>query len=245
MDALLERVLDAHGGLDAWSKVTRLHAELELGGPFWDWRGQPSIRRKQTVLVDPRRTHITVTPLLGTDTTAVFDAEDDAVEIRGADGRVLHRREKPRSSFPAYTDTVPWDEAQIAYFVGMANWNYLVEPYLFSYPGVQAHEIEPWREGGQTWRRLAVQFPASFPNNSQRQTFYYGPDYLLRRMDYAPDITGNSLVAHYTHDPRFFDGFVFYTRRTVHLRDADGIADPSLTPITITLHSASVETSEA
>jgi hypothetical protein len=245
MDALLERVLDAHGGLEAWSKATRVSAELSLDGPFWDWRGQPSIRRRQTVTLDPRREHISVMPLLGEDTTAVFDAERDTVEIRSADGTVLHHRDKPRSSFPAYTDDVQWDESQIAYFVGMGNWNYLVEPYLFTYPGVQAREIEPWQENGETWRQLAVQFPANLPNHNPHQTFYYGPDYLLRRMDYAPDLTGDSPIAHYPSDPRFFDGFVFYTRRVVHLRDADGNADPSLTPITITLHSATVESSES
>jgi hypothetical protein len=90
-----------------------------------------------------------------------------------------------------------------------------------------------------------VEFPADIPTHNLRQTFYYGADYLLRRMDYTPEITGNSLVAHYTHDPRSFDGFVFYTRREVHLRDADGNADLSLTPITITLHSATVETSRS
>ena len=35
MDELLARVLDAHGGLDNWSKVTTLRVKLELGGPFW------------------------------------------------------------------------------------------------------------------------------------------------------------------------------------------------------------------
>jgi hypothetical protein len=241
MDALLEHVLDAHGGLDAWEKVTRLHVELSLDGPFWDWRGQPSIRRTQTATLDPRREHITFTPFLGTDTTAVFDAEHDTVEIRDADGAVLHRRDRPRSSFPAYTDSVPWDESQMAYFMGTANWNYFTAPYLFTYPGAEAHEIEPWREGGQTWRRLAVRFPASLPNHNRYQTFYYGDDYLLRRMDYSPDVTGNSPIAHYTYDPQRFDGFVFYRRREVHLRDADGRADQSFAPITITVHSATVE----
>ncbi len=63
-----------------------------------------------------------------------------------------------------------WDEPQIAYFVGMATWSCLTEPHLFTHPGVQAHEIEPWRENGQTWRRLAVDFPADIPHHSPRQT---------------------------------------------------------------------------
>ena len=41
----------------------------------------------------------------------------------------------------------------------------------------------------------------------------YSDDQLRqRRMDYSPDVTGNPPVAHYTHDPQTFDGFVFPTR---------------------------------
>jgi hypothetical protein len=241
MDELLEHVLEAHGGLDSWSKVTKLRVELSLDGPFWDWRGHPSVRRAQTVTLDPRREHITFTPFLGTGTTAVFDAQDDAVEIRGADGALVQRRDKPRSSFPTYTDSVAWDESQMAYFMGTANWNYFTAPFLFTYPGVEAHEIEPWQEDSETWRRLAVRFPANLPNHNPQQTFYYGDDYLLRRMDYSPDVTGNSSIAHYTHDPKLFDGFIIYTRRLVYLRDADGNADQSLAPISIAIHSVKIE----
>jgi hypothetical protein len=35
MDDLLSRVLDAHGGLERWSKVNTLAAQLTVGGPFW------------------------------------------------------------------------------------------------------------------------------------------------------------------------------------------------------------------
>jgi hypothetical protein len=50
---------------------------------------------------------------------------------------------------------------------------------------------------------------------------------MQRRMDYSPDVTGRPPIAHYTHEPRTFDGFVFPTRRRVHLHDADGRADQS------------------
>jgi hypothetical protein len=133
------------------------------------------------------------------------------------------------------------ERLQLAYFTGTANWNYFVEPFLFTYPGVQAREIEPWREGSEVWRRLAVTFPPELPNHNPDQVFYYDKDFMLRRMDYAPAITGSSPVAHYTHDPRVFDGFVFYTRRLVHLRDEHGIADQNFSAITVVTHSVSVE----
>jgi len=241
MNDLLARVLDAHGGLDNWSKVTNVSLQLSLDGPFWEWRGWPEIRRTQTVTLDSRRPHITLTPFVANSTTAFFDAMPERVQIKDADGNVQEQRDDPRLSFPDYDDSVQWDALQLAYFTGYANWNYVNEPFLFTYPRVEAHEIEPWDEGGHTWRRLAVTFPRNLPSHSPQQTYYYDDDFLLRRTDYTPDLTANSLIAHYTHDPKNFDGFTFYTRRSVHIRNADGIADKSFAPITISVGSVSIE----
>ena len=43
------------------------------------------------------------------------------------------------------------------------------------------------------------------------------------------------------HEPRTFDGFVFPTRRRVHLHDADGDAAQSFAPITLDIDSIEVE----
>jgi hypothetical protein len=56
--------------------------------------------------------------------------------------------------------------------LGYACWNYFTTPFLFAYPGVQASEIEPWREAGQTWRRLQVRFPPHIGTHSPSQVFY-------------------------------------------------------------------------
>ena len=61
MSDLLEGVLAAHGGLDRWRETTKVTATVEVDGPFWDWRGWPQIRRPQTLTVDTRREHITLT----------------------------------------------------------------------------------------------------------------------------------------------------------------------------------------
>jgi hypothetical protein len=47
--------------------------------------------------------------------------------------------------------------------------------------------------------------------------------------------------AQYTYDPVTFDGFVFPTRRRVHLRNADGIADKRPAVITIDVADVTVE----
>src|SRR5262249_50599309 len=134
-----------------------------------------------------------------------------------------------------------WDAIQVAYFTSAAIWNYLTQPFGFAYPGVEAHEIDPWTEDGQKWRRLAVSFPTSNANHNANQVFYYDERFMQRRMDYAPEVTDNAPIAHYTHDPKTFDGFVFPTRRLVHLRDALGKATQGFAGITLKIYSVKIE----
>jgi hypothetical protein len=67
MDKLLASVLDAHGGLQNWAKITKITAKMSLGGPFWAARGWPEVYAGTTVTIDPRREHITFTRFTGSD----------------------------------------------------------------------------------------------------------------------------------------------------------------------------------
>jgi hypothetical protein len=243
MDELLASVLDGHGGLENWNSVTKLTARLSLGGPFWAARGWPDIYANQTVTLDARREHITFAPFTAPDRASVLDVDPERVTIQTTDGEVVEERTDPRSSYPMHFDpfTTPWDAIQVAYFTSAAVWNYLTEPFVFTYPGVEAREIEPWDEHGERWRRLAVRFPKMNANHNPHQVFYFDENFMQRRMDYSPQLTGNSQVGHYTHNPKTFDGFVFPTRRLVHLRDANGIADESLARITIDIDTIMLE----
>ncbi len=78
-------------------------------------------------------------------------------------------------------------------------------------------------------------------NHNASQVFYYDEKFMQRRMDYSPDVTGSPPVAHYTHEPRVFDGFVFPTRRRVHLHDEHGVANQEFAPITMDVDSVRVE----
>jgi hypothetical protein len=234
---LLINVLEAHGGLENWRRATKLTVSLSFGGPFWAGRGWPD-HLELTATLDTQREHIT---LAGPDRVSVFDVDPEHVTIRTLDGEIVESRTDPRSSFPQFDwETTRWDAIQIAYFLSASNWNYLTEPFGFTYTGVQAQEIEPWQEDGETWRRLAVTFPKSNANHNADQVFYYDADFMQHRMDYSPDVTATP-GAQYTYDPATFHGFVFPTRRRVHLRNADGIADKSLAVITIDVAEVTVE----
>ena len=104
-----------------------------------------------------------------------------------------------------------------------------------------AREIEPWAEGTETWRRLAVRFPDSIANHNADQVFYFDDSLKQRRMDYSPEVTGSPPVAHHSYDHKVFDGFMFPTRRRVYLHDANGVADQSFAPITMDVESISIE----
>jgi hypothetical protein len=241
MDKLLTAVLDAHGGMKSWGKVTKITAQMSLGGPFWAARGWPDLYSKSTVTVDPHREHITFAPFTAPDRISVLDVGPERVTVKTSDGRIVEQRVNPRATFPAAFDNdTPWDEIQVAYFTSAAVWNYLTEPFVFMHHDVDAREIEPWSEGSETWRRLAVKFPSTIANHNANQVFYYDNDLMQRRMDYSPDVTGNPPVAHYTHDHKTFDGFVFPTRRRVHLHDASGIANQQFAPITVDVAAVSV-----
>jgi hypothetical protein len=239
---LLAHVLDAHGGRARWASVSSITVKVELGGPFWGMRGWPDAGLKLTLTLDARREHTTIASFPGPSQIAVFDVDPEQLLIQTSDGKVIEERYDPRSSFPPFDPaTTKWDAMQIAYFCSVASWNYFTQPFSLTYSGVEVREIEPWHEADKTWRRLAVTFPPNNANHSPDQVFYYDTNFMQRRMDYAVDVAGNAPIAHYTHDPKTFDGFVFPTRRRACIRDADGIADQRLAIITLDIASVRVQ----
>ena len=188
MDSLLARVLDAHGGLEGWSGVRALTARVSFGGPFWAAKGWPDIFGDETLDLDAHREHIGFIPFTAADRRSVFDVDPERIVVQSADGEVLERRDEPRASFAGFDVSTPWDALQVGYFTSYALWNYLTEPFPFTYPGVEAREIEPWQENGETWLRLHVTFPPSIATHNPEQVFYYDRDFMQRRMDYAPEV---------------------------------------------------------
>jgi hypothetical protein len=234
MTDLLDLALTAHGGLDRWQALTGLVVRGGLGGPFWGSKGWPDVYRDVRVSIDTRNFDITFDPFPGPDRRSRMVAGPEIIDILAADDALVERRIDPRSSFPAPETRPPWDAIQTAYFTSCAMWNYLSTPYVLARPGVQVSEIDPWEEDGERWRRLAVQFPTDLPNHNPDQTFYFGSDGLLRRLDYHPEVTA-APIAHYVDEYGTFDGFAFPTRRSVYVREPDGTARKSSAVITIHL----------
>src|SRR3546814_12977242 len=98
---------------------------------------------------------------------------DAEVSVETGAGRVLERRPSPRAVFDGMAREYPWDLLHLAYFCGYAGWNYLTPPFLFTYPGFETEEIDPWEEDGESWPRPNVRFSPAIPTTSPEPIFHF------------------------------------------------------------------------
>lgn len=236
-DGLLALAAAATGGHKLWNSLSALRIDITIGGPIWAMKGWPPEQTFHQILtVDTTSEHITFTPFTRADRQMVFDAATDTVTMQSLDGNPVETLSPARAAFHGMLRNSAWDATHLGYFLGYACWNYFVTPFVFTYPGVVATEIEPWREAGQTWRRLAVHFPRELPNHNPDQVFYFDGDGLQRRMDYVVEVNGSTLVGHYTSRYRDFDGLRVATRRRVFRRNPDHTVNLNLPSITLDIH---------
>ncbi|MFD9124271.1 hypothetical protein, partial [Kitasatospora sp. NPDC059571] len=188
MSTLLSEVLEAHGGLDRWHRLSSVRATLVSGGDLFAVKGLPQDPVPREMTVRLHEEVASVAPFGAPDQRTHFTPGRIAIER--TDGSLVAEREEPRGAFDGHLLETPWDPLDRAYFNGYALWTYLTTPFLLAMPGFEVEEIEPWREGGQKWPGLRATFPASVASHSTLQDFYFGPDRLLRRHDYHVDIAG-------------------------------------------------------
>lgn len=224
MNELLELVVEAHGGLQRWKGVQRVVAEMSIVGGLWARKGWPEVLREVRVSGLCHEQFLTYSPFTGPGKRSEYTPQ--RVAVKTDSGETIAARECPRDSFAGHTMTTPWDQLHLAYFSGFAMWNYLTTPFIFTMDGVHTHEIEPWQEADEQWRRLHVTFPKHVNTHSSEQVFYIDARGLTRRMDYSSPLTGgeNNNVAHYMSEHKVFSGIVLPTQRRAYPRRPDGSA---------------------
>jgi hypothetical protein len=236
-DQLLDLAIATTGGRALWNSLRGLKIDISIGGPIWPMKGWPPGQTFDQVLaVDTVAEHIVFTPFTRPDQEMVFDAATDSVTMQTLDGQPVHTLSPARAGFKGMVRNSPWDAPHLGYFLGYACWNYFTTPFLFGYPDVTTGEMEPWREAGQTWRRLQVRFPPSVVTHNPEQIFYFDPDGVQRRMDYIVEINGSTLVGHYTSRYQSFGGLQVATRRRVFRRNPDNTVNLNLPSITLDIH---------
>jgi hypothetical protein len=217
MNDLLAFAVEAHGGLHRWNEFKTLKAELSVDGAIWHVKRQPGLLADKVFEIETHTQRLTITPFTAPDRRSVF--VPDRLDIETLAGSVVESRDDPEAAFAGQTLETPWDKFHVAYFASEALWTYLTSPFLYTYPGFESEEIEPWRENGEEWRRLKVTFPDHIASHTKTQITHFGPDGLMRRHDYTVDILGGASGANYVFDYREFQGIKMPTRRRIYAYD--------------------------
>ena len=234
---LVEAAFEAHGGRDRWERLKRIEFDLDGGGLLLELRRNPEALRHQRVAVDMTRPHVVYHGFTGEGRRGVFTPE--RVWIEESDGSTLPALDQPRASFAELERHAGWSDLQVLYFGGYAIWNYTLGPLLFLQPGASVKEIEPWREDGETWRRLSVRLPDGFHTHTPQQTFYFDENFLLRRLDYHVDIVGEVIpTVHYLADYQDVEGVKLALRRFAVPRNPDGTRGDDLVFMRLNLSDA-------
>jgi hypothetical protein len=215
---LLDLAVKAHGGLDRWNKVNAIKVAASITGAIWFVKGKGDVLKNVVLTAETRSERVTV-DFPGQDKRAVF--EPNRIMIEKADGTLIEARDNPEKSFEGQQRETPWDDIQVAYFVGEALWTYLNTPFLYTHDGFLTEEISSIQVEGETWRRLKVTFPDNVTSHSKVQISCFGPDGLLRRHDYTVDILGGATGLNYASDYRDVDGIIVPTKRRVYAYEGD------------------------
>jgi hypothetical protein len=208
-DTLLGKVLQAHGGLDAWKSVKRLDVKLTANGPLFQLKHQPAGLHDVTLRIDPHSPRVEISPFPKAGSRGVYTPRH--VWIEDETGKIVEERTDFLHRLRSQAPTDPWDTLDELAFAGEATFEYLTLPYLLAEPGVKVEEIESHTEYGMSWRRLRAIFPARIPVHGAEQIFYFDEAFMLRRFDFQA--VGPS--SQYCFDPITIDGLVLYRLRRI------------------------------
>jgi hypothetical protein len=218
MSELLSLAVRAHGGLERWNKVKAIKVAASITGGIWYVKGKGDVLKNVILTAETRNEHITV-DFPGQDKRAIF--QPDRVVMETVDGSLIEARDNPEESFEGQQTETPWDDIDVAYFVGEALWTYLTTPFLYTYEGFVTAEIPSIQVEGEVWRRLKVTFPDNVKSHTREQISCFGPDGLLRRHDYTVDILGGATGLNYASDYRDVDGIIVPAKRRVYAYEGD------------------------
>jgi len=220
---IVDLVLNAHGRRNHWDLLNTVTIRVSIGGITWPRKGYPNSLDDIIFKANLHSPLDMWSPMFAPDQKAAYNGTD--VSILKESGEIIEQLKSARDSFEGHELLTPWSKLQLVYLVGYATWNYMHTPFMFPKRGFHFLKMDPWEEGGETWRRLQVIFPESIPTHSTRQVFYFSEECLLKRGDYWPEVLGNHSAVHYYSDYNDFDGIKAPTTHRIYpLNDKDNSA---------------------
>jgi hypothetical protein len=212
---ILQKTIDAHGGLALWNSLEAIEADISAWGFLFTAKQRPILNHvKVTAKAHEPRFLFHDFPSPGLTGELI---RNDEVRISESDGKIVARRLQPRSAFRGIRRFFYWDALDFIYFGGYATWNYFVSPFLFLRDGFQFEVLESRSDSSLPRVRLGVTFPQDLPTHCRRQIFYFDKNWYVRRLDYTAEVIGHwAHAAHFCENYRDFDGFKAPTQRRVH-----------------------------
>ena len=238
---LLDKAIEAYGGLNRWKTIEEIVAHIRCGGAALPLRLKFGAFKSYEARISTTEPRITFSPFAGKRNRGVFLG--DRVRIESETGQILAKRANAKTAFSSFRHNLYWDNLDALYFGGYAIWNYFSAPFLFLREGFEIREIDPWKESGQTWRRLHISFPPNIPTHSREQVFYFNSDGLIMRLDYTAEVFGGwAKAAHYCSDHKNFSGLIVPTHRRVLPRKSNNF--PRSFPILVWIEVEQIAISE-
>jgi len=117
LDNLLTSAIEAHGGLNAWTRLQSLHANVSVGGALWDLKGVPGLFKNIHVELKLHSQHV-ITHLVDLDERIIFTPKQMSLESKT--GKILGTRIDPRSAFVGQSADSRWDKLHAGYFCSYA-----------------------------------------------------------------------------------------------------------------------------
>jgi hypothetical protein len=219
--ALLNKAIEAHGGLRRWQSIKEIVVQIRCGGAALPLRFKFGTFKSYEAHISTTQPRIIFSPFAGNGKRGVFLG--DTVRIETDNGQVLAERTDAKAAFSDLRHKFYWDNLDALYFGGYAIWNYFSIPFILLHEGFEIQEIDPWKENDQTWRRLKVFFPPDIPTHCREQVFYFNSEGLLMRLDYTAEVFGGwAKAAHYCWGHKNFSGLIIPTSRQVLPRKSNG-----------------------
>ena len=238
--ALIDRVIVRHGGMDLWSAVEKITIHAKTGGVALPLRFKFGALKDYKAQIRAHEPQVCISPYPRAGMQGIFSG--NAVRIETENGKPVQERPQARGVFSDLRHKIWWDHLDTLHFAGYAFWNYLTTPFLLCSPEIRLQELPPWQENHESWNRLQADFPPGSLTHSPKQTFYFDADGLLKRHDYTALVFGNfAKAAHYSWNHKEVKGIPFPTRRRVFPRKKNGSPLRLVTLVSIDIEAIEVE----